>query len=237
MKLVKSLLVTGLIATLSFGALANADSSNKLKTMLTAKLGLSVSSVKPMPIDGLFEVMTDRGIFYSSQDGRYIMRGNIFDTVNGFTNLTEGAMAKMRNAKLESYASSMIVYPAKDEQYTVTVFTDVDCGYCRRLHSQMQQYNDLGITVRYMAYPRGGQDSKTWASMESLWCSSDQRKAMDDLKSGTEIAQSVCPNRIPDHYQLGVEFGVTGTPAIVLDDGTLIPGYQPPAKLLEVLKS
>jgi len=237
MKVFKNMLLASLITAASFGALANKPQQySELKSAISEKLGLAVKTIEQSPIDGLFEVLTQRGIFYASSDGRYIIRGNIFDSQQGFANLTELAMGEMRSKKLAGFEGSMIVYPAKDEKYKVTVFTDVDCGYCRRLHAQMSEYNRLGITVRYLAFPRGGERSQAWSDMQSLWCSKDQRQAMDDLKAGDEIKTATCPNRVPAHYELGIEFGVTGTPAIVLENGTMIPGYQEPQKLLNSLK-
>lgn len=236
MKLMKTLIMTSLVAALSFTATASEQQNTELQGKVAAKLGLNVFSVKESAINGLFEALTERGIFYVSPDARYIVRGNIYDSQEGLVNLTELAMGEMRSKKLASYEASMISYPAKDEKYKVTVFTDVDCGYCRKLHTKIPQYNALGITIRYLAFPRGGERSKAWSDMQSLWCSKDQRKAMDDLKAGSTIAQATCPNRVPEHYNLGIEFGVTGTPAIILDDGTMIPGYQEPRQLFNALK-
>lgn len=211
------------------------DNTVAVKIAVKNVLGLRIDSVKPTPIKGLFEVMTERGIFYSTLDAKYIVRGSLFDTTENFANLTELAMGKMRLGKLKAYEASMIVYPAKNEKYKVTVFTDVDCGYCRKMHGDMPQYNKLGITVRYMAFPRGGEGYPAWVAMQSLWCSDDQRKAMDELKAGVSITPKSCVNKVPEHYQLGVEFGVNATPSLLLDDGTLIVGYRTPADLLKVL--
>lgn len=244
MNVFKFFLVSGLVASISFSTLADTENSlEQLKATMSSKLGLEVSTVKKAPIGDLYEVATIRGIFYTSLDGRYIIRGNLYDADQDFKDLTQVAMRevmaperKKRVAKLVDFENSMITYPAKDEKYSITVFTDVDCGYCRKLHAKMPQYNALGITVRYLAFPRGGERSQAWRDMQSLWCSADQRKAMDELKAGSDIAQANCPNRVPEHYNLGIEFGVTGTPAIILDDGTMIPGYQEPRQLLNVLK-
>lgn len=198
-------------------------------------LGLRVDWVKPAPITGLFEVMTERGIFYSNIDGKYIVRGNIFDTSQSFSNLTEQSMGAMRLDKVQDFKSSMIVYPAKKEKFKVTVFTDVDCGYCRKMHTQIEEYNALGITVQYMAFPRGGEGYPAWTSMQSLWCSDDQKKAMNELKAGSQIASHVCDNKVAEHYALGVEFGVTGTPSLLLNDGSLLVGYREPQNLLNLL--
>lgn len=244
MNIFRFLLVAGLAASLSFSVLGATDNAlEELKATMTTKLGLDVKSVKAAPIGDLYEVSTIRGIFYTSLDGRYIIRGNLYDADQDFKDLTQVAMRKVlapvrkeRVAKLIGYENSMITYKAANEKHKVTVFTDVDCGYCRKLHAKMDQYNALGITVRYLAFPRGGERSKAWGDMQSLWCSADQHKAMDQLKAGSSIAQASCPNRVPEHYNLGIEFGVTGTPAIVLDDGTIVPGYQEPRQLLNSLK-
>ncbi|NRA70061.1 MAG: bifunctional protein-disulfide isomerase/oxidoreductase DsbC [Gammaproteobacteria bacterium] len=237
MKKLKLLIASTLIVSLSFGAFADQKIATQLKTKLEAVLGDEVSSVIASEVNGFYEVMTPRGLFYASSDGRYIMQGTIYDLENGLKNITEQTMAKVRKDKMANYIDSMIVFKAKKPKHTITVFTDVDCGYCQRLHSKMAEYNDLGITVRYLAFPRGGPRSPAWGKMQSLWCSSDQHKAMDDLKVGSTIAKASCDNKVPEHYQLGIEFGVNGTPAIVLDDGSMIPGYQPPEQLIKILNN
>lgn len=237
MKAIKLLVVSGLLASLSFATVADEQTVNKIKQKMQSVLGANISSVTESPVSGFYEVMTPRGLFYASSDGRYLVQGNIYDLDNDLTNITEVKMAQVRKVKLENYNDSMIVFPAKNEKHTITVFTDVDCGYCQRLHSKMSEYNELGITVRYLAFPRGGARSPAWGKMESLWCSKDQHKAMDDLKIGSEIAKVSCDNKVAEHYQLGIEFGVNGTPAIVLDDGSMIPGYQPPEQLIQILNT
>jgi len=218
----------------------NSASSNgnliDVKTAVKKVLGLRVDTVKLTPIEGLYEVMTERGIFYSTIDGSYIVRGSLFDTANNFSDLTEQALQKMRLNKLSGFEASMIVYPAKDEKYQVTIFTDVDCGYCRKMHKDVPQYNAMGITVRYMAFPRGGEGYPAWTAMQSLWCSDDQHQAMDELKAGVRIEPKSCDNQVPAHYQLGVEFGVNATPSLLLNDGSLLVGYRSPQDLLKVLQ-
>ncbi|MGB1296796.1 MAG: bifunctional protein-disulfide isomerase/oxidoreductase DsbC [Psychrobium sp.] len=229
-----------LALSLSFSALAKDNDKTQqlaqVKAAVKVTLGMRIDSVKETPIAGLYEVMTERGIFYATKDAKYLVRGNMFDASNGFEDLTEASMGKMRLAKMASFEPSMIVYKAKNEKHRVTVFTDVDCGYCRKMHREIQQYNDLGITVRYMAFPRGGEGYPAWSAMQSLWCSDDQHKAMDELKAGTGIATNLCDNKVPQHYQLGVEFGVNATPSIILDNGSLLVGYRPPQDLLNILQ-
>jgi thiol:disulfide interchange protein DsbC len=128
-----------------------------------------------------------------------------------------------------------IEFKAKNEKFVVTVFTDTDCGYCRKLHNEIQDYLDAGITIHYLAYPRGGENSETFNTLESIWCSKDKPGAMTKAKSGSEVSVAKCDNSVAAQYQLGQSFGVTGTPALVLPDGTLIPGYQPAAALAATL--
>ena len=236
MKVLKLLAVSSLLASLSFTALASEENVAKLKTKLESVLGLKVTEVNKLATNDLYEVLTDRGLLYVSGDGRYVLQGTVYDLDNK-QDITKQKMASIRAGKMDNYADSMIVYPAKNEKYQVTVFTDVDCGYCQRLHSQMADYNKLGITIRYLAFPRGGPRSPAWGKMQSLWCSDNQHQAMNELKSGSKIAQATCDNKVAEHYQLGIEFGVNGTAALILDDGTMIPGYQPPEQLFEILSA
>ncbi|NTS75447.1 bifunctional protein-disulfide isomerase/oxidoreductase DsbC [Catenovulum sp. SM1970] len=243
----KKLLLSVTAASLSFSALA-AELSNEVKLALTEKvqgLGLEVMSVEPSQIEGLVQVATPRGIFYLSEDGQYFMQGQIFNMNEEMRNETAAAMRvleeplrKKRAEKLKTVADSSIEFKAKDEKYVVNVFTDISCGYCRKLHNEMQAYNDAGITVRYLAFPRGGLKSKAFSDMVSVWCSEDQQDAMTEAKARGTIAKAQsCQQPVLQHYDLGVEFGVTGTPAIVLDDGSIIPGYQPAAQLLKRLNA
>ncbi|WP_199609459.1 bifunctional protein-disulfide isomerase/oxidoreductase DsbC [Flocculibacter collagenilyticus] len=201
------------------------------------KLGLNVKAISPSPIKGLMQVVTDRGIFYSSQNGKYLVHGKMFDLDNGVANLTEQAMAGIRLDQIKETAGTTIDFKAKDEKYQITIFTDITCGYCRKLHNQMSAYNDLGISVRYLAFPRGGLNSPSFEDLESVWCADDKQKAMTDAKAGNSVQRAKCSSPVAAHYDLGAQFGVTGTPAIVLSDGNMIPGYQPPERLIEVLKA
>jgi thiol:disulfide interchange protein DsbC len=160
-------------------------------------------------------------------------------------------MAKLRIKQLASFEDDMIVFKAKDEKHVVTVFTDTSCGYCRKLHHELYTYQeknpqtkkletlpgytDLGITVRYLAFPRGGVDSPAYGQMQSVWCSEDKAAAIGEAKNGKAISPVACKNNVLQQYQLGEAFGVRGTPAMVLEDGSMLPGYRPPAALLEFL--
>ncbi|MFV0574336.1 MAG: bifunctional protein-disulfide isomerase/oxidoreductase DsbC [Vibrio sp.] len=204
------------------------------------KLGLQVSDVADSPIQGLYEVTTNQGLFFSTEDGSYFIQGKMYslDKDGNFNDL----MAK-RNAKLiENFADDMIVYKAKNEKYVITVFTDITCGYCVKLHKDMQQYNDAGITVRYLAYPRQGPVGEVATAMAKVWCADDRKQALDDVKLNRKFDFNSgdlpkCQKMIADQYAFGAQMGIQGTPAIVLKSGRLVGGYLPPADLLAALES
>lgn len=199
-------------------------------------LNMTASSIKPSAIKDLYEVLTERGVFYVSADANYLIHGNVYDLNNEMENLTEKSLSKLRMQKLKAFESEMIVYKAENEKHVITVFTDTSCGYCKKLHSEMADYNRLGITVRYLAYPRQGINSSTARTMVSIWCADDRNIAMDNSKNGKGVTPKTCKNTVKEQYELGQFFGVTGTPAIVLEDGTLKPGYLPAKQLLEVIE-
>ncbi|WP_076540843.1 bifunctional protein-disulfide isomerase/oxidoreductase DsbC [Shewanella sp. UCD-KL21] len=240
MKLTKafSLAITLAVAPLLHAASAS-DIPNEaeLKKQVSDTLGVNVLSIEASPIDGLYQALTDRGLLYVSPDGSKLLHGNMYDLQKGMKNLTEAALAGPRIAMLKPFEKDMLVYKAKNEKHVVTIFTDVDCGYCRKLHQQMDGYNDLGITVRYLAYPRAGVPSPNADEMEAVWCAKDPLQAMTDAKTGRNVKAAKCDANIEGQYRLGGSFGINGTPAIVLENGVLVPGYQPPEALLNTIKT
>ncbi len=213
------------------------DQQAKIKDKLASMLNVEVTSIQNSPIPGLYEAMTNRGVLYISHDGSKLLHGNLYDMDHGMKNLTEAAMAGPRLKMMKPLEEKMLVYKAKDEKHVVTVFTDISCGYCRKLHREMEEYNDLGITVRYLAYPRAGVPSANADEMEAVWCAKDPLKAMTEAKAGESIKLAKCDAKIDEQFKLGVSFGINGTPAIVLEDGSLIPGYQPPKQLFNALEA
>lgn len=233
----RTLLATA-VAMTAFTASAKPDEA-AIKDKLSG-LGLVPVTISASPLPGINEVVTERGIIYASDDGSYFLAGNLYQNSGAQPiNLTEQKMAKLNKDKLQGMEDEMIIYPAKDEKYVVTVFTDTSCGYCRKLHNEMQAYNDAGITVRYMAFPRGGERSRNFDEMSAIWGAKDPVKAMDEAKNGTFNLAGAPMNKdlVRKHYDLGVAMGVSGTPAIVLEDGTMLPGYQPAAALRKMLDS
>jgi len=230
--------VLGLVLALTTGSLAAAtvaDDHTKLKAGL-AQVGLKVNSVADSVVPGVQQVLTDKGLFFAANNGQFLIEGNIYDLTNKQL-VNDKILQQVRKSGIQAMQSSVIEFKAKDEKHTITVFTDTSCGYCRKLHNEIQTYLDQGITVRYLAFPRGGVQSETFAELQSIWCAKNPQQAMTNAKAGGKIVVAQCTNTIADQYYLGQSFGISGTPAIVLDDGTLIPGYQPAEALVATLNA
>ncbi len=196
---------------------------------------VKVIEVNDTPIKGIKEVMVDGGrgseILYLSEDGKYIINGSLFDIENR-VDLTDKKKSVLRKDIMAKMGDSQRInfYPEKMDHH-VTVFTDIDCGYCRKLHAEMAQYNELGIGISYLFFPRAGLNSGSFDKAVNVWCAKDQQNAMTMAKAGEPVDPQKCDNPIADHYKAGLSSGVSGTPALVLDDGTIMPGYLPPQQL------
>ena len=197
----------------SFTGFAHADDA-AIKQSLT-KLGVTSSDIQPAPVAGMKTVLTNSGVLYVTEDGKHIIQGPMYD-VSGAQPVNVTNQLLMKN--LNALEKEMIVYKAAQEKHVITVFTDITCGYCHKLHEEMKDYNALGITVRYLAFPRAGVQSQP-----------------DDAMNGKGVQPASCDIDIAKHYALGVQFGVTGTPAIVLSNGYVVPGYQGPKEMKEFL--
>jgi thiol:disulfide interchange protein DsbC len=258
MKIFKSILVLVSVLFVNTSVLAiSADSvseggskndkaafDNKvISTKLLSKLGLQAESIKASSMAGMAEVVTKQGLFYVSFDGNYILQGKLYSIEEDVIDLTETALADVRLTGVKKFDNNMISYPAKNEKHVITVFTDITCGYCRKLHEQMQDYNDLGITVRYLAYPRAGvrdqlgNYSQSFKDLRSIWCHETPTTALTKAKSGSNVAERICEQPIEAEFDFGRQIGVNGTPAIILENGMMMPGYQPPEKLAQILNN
>ncbi len=222
------------LSILSFSGAA-ADDKAELKAKLEADTGLLVESVAPAPVDGLYQIITNRGLFYVSEDGGYLLQARIFSLNEGMKNITEAAISEMRMEGIQQFADSAIEFPADNEKYVISVFTDITCGYCRKLHNEINEFNNEGITVRYLAFPRAGLEGKAYDDMVSVWCAKDSQQALTDAKAGKRIEQVSCDNQVAEQFVFGQKIGVTGTPNIVLPNGQVIGGYQPADVIAEVL--
>lgn len=199
--------------------------------------GTRPEDLRATPIPNIYELTRDSEIAYVTSDGKYAISGDMFDIVKN-DDLTEAHRRDLRSHQIGALPESdMVIFGPKDPKYTVTVFTDVDCAYCRQLHSQIADYNRLGIRVRYIFYPRTGPNTESWTKAEEVWCSPDRNSALTRAKLGQPLTTKVCSNNpVARTYALGQSFRLQGTPAIVLADGELIGGYLPPAELLQELK-
>jgi thiol:disulfide interchange protein DsbC len=209
-----------------------------LKQELVKVFGGEPDRVTQAPLEGMLEVTYGAKLFYVTRDGRFLINGEMFDLATR-TNLTEQQLSRARLNTLDAIdESSMIVYRAKgEEKHVITVFTDIDCVYCRKLHKGMEQMNELGITVRYMAYPRAGLNSPSYDKAVSVWCADNRNQALDDAKNRGKVSQKRCEDSpVKQQMATGEQMGVTGTPAIILDDGRMMPGYAPPRKLAALME-
>ncbi|MBK4716312.1 MULTISPECIES: bifunctional protein-disulfide isomerase/oxidoreductase DsbC [Tenebrionibacter/Tenebrionicola group] len=221
----KRFLLLSLLAA-AFSGFAHADDAAIRQAL--GKLGITNADIQDAPVKGMKTVISANGVLYLSEDGKHLIQGPMYD-ISGAqaVNVTN----KLLMGKLNALDKEMIVYKAAQEKYVITVFTDITCGYCHKLHEQMSDYNNLGITVRYLAFPRQGVNSQTANEMKSVWCAKDRNKAFNNAIKGSPVVAASCDLDIKKHYALGLQFGIQGTPAILLTDGTVIPGYQGPKEM------
>lgn len=192
--------------------------------------------IKPSEVKGVYEVTAGATIFYVSDDGKYLLQGRLID-LESRTDLTEAKVANTRKNTLEKLGQDqMIVFKPKLGQYKVFIFTDIDCGYCRKLHSEIDQYMAEGITIQYLFYPRAGKGSESYAKAVSVWCAEDRNDALTKAKQGKDPVAKTCTNPVDAHMKLGNDFEARGTPMIVTEQGSVYPGYLPAKQLVEVLR-
>jgi thiol:disulfide interchange protein DsbC len=211
---------------------ANAAIKERLAKVMP---GAEPDSVSKSPVNGLYEVVFGPQVVYMSEDGRYFMKANIIDLETD-ENLTEKRRSSAIQSSLAEVGDKNMITFGEKSKHQVTVFTDIDCGYCRKLHQEMDAYNKAGIQIRYLFYPRAGLGSPSFDKAVSVWCADDQKKAMTQAKDGKKVAEKKCDNPIIDHMRLADLMGINGTPAMILPDGELLPGYVPAAKLSEYLE-
>lgn len=238
--------VLGMLAFPVFASSLVESPEVRIKKQIETKFpDFKVDIVRPSPVRNIYEVAMGDEIVYVSADGNHlIFGGTLLDIKDKPVNLTQNTKmeldamrAPMRKAALAKMnANSMVTFKAANEKYVISVFTDIDCGYCRKLHSEINQLNALGITVHYLGFPRSGLDSPSYEKLVNVWCADDPRKAMTTAKAMQSLANKTCKHPLREHFNLVRDFGLNGTPAIILKDGTLLPGYLPPDRLLEQIK-
>jgi thiol:disulfide interchange protein DsbC len=228
------------LIVLPFGlAAAGAWAQTLTKEELAAKLsGVEPRDISDSPVDGVYQVAVGANVAYVTKDGRYIIRGDIYDAETS-SNVTEETRAQARVAMLNAVdPATMIVFKPADGnvKHKITIFTDVDCGYCRQFHREIDQVTALGIEVHYLFFPRTGPNTESWTKADQVWCAPDHNAALTRAKLGGQIPQGpACSTPVESHYDLGRRIGVRGTPAIFSETGELIGGYLPPATLAKVL--
>lgn len=197
--------------------------------------GIEPDAFAPAPMDGFVEVRVGPRLFYVSGDGKFLIDGDVID-VSARSNLTEQRRGEVRLEAIGRLdAAAMITFAPDRPKHTVTVFTDIDCTYCRRLHQEIDAYLAHGIRVRYLAYPRSGAGTPSYDKAVSVWCADDKKRALTRAKADQSIEQRRCKSPVDEHLATGGLVGVQGTPSIVLEDGRVLPGFVPPDRLAELL--
>jgi len=227
--------IYGVLLTSSIVAQAQDDFSAVEERIRSLAPNAESIAISETPIEGILMVQVGGDIVYATADGKYMIQGRVVN-LDTQEDLTEKAKSEGRRELLAGMdTSKQITFSPENPEYELTVFTDIDCGYCRKLHAQVEEYNASGIAIHYMAFPRAGIGSRSYEKAVSVWCASDQQDALTQAKLGTDPEVAQCDNPIAEQYELGIALGVTGTPALLTADGTLIPGYVPPAQLRERL--
>ena len=212
------------------------DTEQRIRNSLAILLpNLRPDSIRATPIENLYEVAFGLRLVYMTADGRFLLQGKIID-LETRTEVTDDRLAELKSAAMATVDDSQVISFGPDNAaYTVSVFTDIDCGFCRKMHSEMAAYNENGIRIRYLFYPRAGIGSGSYDKAVSVWCADDRKAAMDVAKAGGTPPAKTCANPVAEHHALGQQMTIQGTPAIVLQDGDVLPGYLPPAKLRQLL--
>jgi thiol:disulfide interchange protein DsbC len=228
-------LALGLVS--GVGVAADADQAIR-KTLQVLQPDLPIQAIAESPMPGVYQVELEGGRhLYTSADGQFLLQGYMFQFKDGQAiNLTEQAESRGIVKLMDAIpASEMVVFAPKEPKAHITVFTDTDCGYCQKLHSEVPELNRLGIEVRYLAFPRQGMGSDAAKELSNVWCSKDRQAAMNLAKTRQTVPDAQCDSPIAKQYALGQKIGVSGTPAIVLANGKIIPGYQPAPQLAKIV--
>ncbi len=228
-----------IVSTLLLAATAQAEETlEEARERLAAGFDIiEPHNVDVSPIEGWYQIQKGSIIAYISEDGRYLLQGDLIDLESSL-NLSSIARDEGRRTLMANLSDDdVITFAPQEVRHTVTIFTDIGCTYCRRLHNQIEEYMAYGIAVRYVLYPRNGRASREWNTSEDVWCATDRNDALTAAKMDRSFETSSCDaSMIDQHYALGQDVGLSGTPAIVFEDGTLIGGYMPPEALAQALE-
>lgn len=229
------------IAVLTLSALAalsgQADEATIKEALGKSMPDVKIDEIRPAVVKGMYEVLVGSNLVYATEDGKYLFQGRLIDVASR-TDLTERKLSASRLAVLDKLGEAkMIIFRPKIHKYTVSIFTDIDCGYCRKLHSEIDQYLAQGITIRYLFYPRAGKGSDSYHKAVSVWCADDRNAALTAAKKDQPVPPKTCDNPVDAHMKLAADFDAKGTPMIVTEQGNIYPGYLPAKELVELLES
>ena len=239
-KIAAVLIAVAMAAAAAYAAVPGADPADpRIALLKRLPAGVKLQDLQPSPIAGIYQFMQGADISYLTADGKFFIDGNIYD-MNSRRNLTEQRRMAARAALIAAIPESqMLIFSPPSPRYTITVFTDVDCPYCRKLQGEMAQLNRLGVRVRYLFYPRSGPNTPSWRKAEAVWCSPNRGQALARATAGEDLAAArICsPTPVAREYALGREIGVRGTPAIITQSGRYIDGYLPPRELVQEIRA
>lgn len=225
----------GIFLLLSLSVSAHADEAvDRIYEQLKPRVNdLTRGAIRESTVSGLYQVTLGFDVHHVTSDGQYLITGDIIELTSGKRIASSGLDAKRSRMIASVSESDMVIFPAQAEpKATITIFTDITCPYCRKLHKEVDSLNEAGITVRYLAFPRHGIPSEGEEQLTTVWCSADRQSAMTKAKNGESLTAPKCDSPVAAQYQLGVDMGLGGTPAIVLADGKLISGYLPAQQLI-----
>jgi len=234
-RILKKTALTLLSLTLIGSGVAQADEEAVRKAVSQSMPTAKIDSIKISEAKGFYEVAVGANLLYISEDGKYLFQGHLID-LKARKDLTEEKLAGVRKQAIDKLGiDQMIVFKPEKSQYKVSVFTDIDCGYCRKLQAEIDQYMAEGITIQYLFYPRSGKGSDSYNKAVSVWCADDRNAALTAAKKGEFLESKTCENPVDEHMKLGVEFEARGTPMIVTEKGNIFPGYVPAKRLAQAL--
>lgn len=223
----------------TFAGAAEPDAERLVSKLKSLRPDIPIEAVSSTPIPGIYALELAGGtVFYGTADGRYLFAGDLYELgENDLINLAEAGRTDKRRELMDTVAKKdmLIFSPSGATKAAINVFTDVDCGYCQKLHQEVPALNAMGVEVRYLAYPRAGVGSRSYQKIVSAWCAEDPNAALTKLKARESIPDATCPNPVAEQFELGREMGVNGTPAIVLQNGRLLPGYMPADDLAQAI--
>ncbi len=210
-------------------------SLDEVRATIQAKLpGIQAEDIRKTPIPGIYELSKGSEVLYISGDGRYLFQGDLLDMNTG-AEITEARRRHLRAAAINALGEDMVIEypppPPYPTRHMITVWTDIDCGYCRKMHRQLSEYHKLGIGIRYLFFPRSGPNTPSFSKAVNVYCSEDRQSALTRAKQGQNVTAPKCDNTVLQQYRMGLELGARGTPFVILPDGEVVNGYLPPAAL------